>query len=82
MNVRYLVVLILLAIEIFLLGLIFQDRRIDTRLQHETDIRLTYTRYKELYPRSTLSYNQYKRLQTEKAYKKPVSSRKIKRMVR
>ena len=82
MNVRYLVVLLLLAVEIFLLGLVFQDRRRDLRLQHETDIRLTYKRYKELYPNSPLSYKQYKRLQTEKAYKKPVSSRKIKRMVR
>ena len=82
MNVRYLVVVALLAVEIFLLGLVFQGRRTDRRLQHETDIRLTYKRYKELYPSTTLSYKQYKKLQTERAYKKSISSRKIKRMVR
>jgi hypothetical protein len=50
--------------------------------QHETDLRLTYKRYKELYPNSVISYAEYKKLQTQKAYKKAVSSMKIKRMVR
>ena len=48
----------------------------------ETDLRLTYKRYRELYPNSTLTYSEYKKLQTRKAYKKAVSSMKIERMVR
>jgi hypothetical protein len=50
--------------------------------QHETDIRLTYKRYKELYPNATITYPEYKELQKNKAFKKSVSSRKLKRMVR
>lgn len=50
--------------------------------QHETDLRLTYKRYKELYPHSTISYPEYKKLQARSAYKRAVSSMEIKRMVR
>jgi len=49
---------------------------------HETDLRLTYKRYREIYPNSTISYREYKKLQTRSAYKKAVSSMKIERMVR
>ena len=48
----------------------------------ETDLRLTYKRYMELYPNSTLTYSEYKKLQARSAYKKAVSSMKIERMVR
>jgi len=50
--------------------------------QLETDLRLTYKRFKELYPHSEMTYQEYKRLQREKAFKRAVSSQKIKRMVR
>ena len=50
--------------------------------QMETDLRLTYKRFKELYPHSEITYQEYKRLQKEKAFKRAVSSQKIKRMVR
>ena len=50
--------------------------------QHETDIRLTYKRYKELYPNATITYQEYKELQKKRAFKKSVSSRNLKRMVR
>ena len=48
----------------------------------ETDLRLTYKRFKELYPHSEITYREYKKLQAEKAFKRAVSSQKIKRMVR
>ncbi len=48
----------------------------------ETDIRLTYKRFKELYPHSQITYQEYKKLQAEKAFKRAISSEKIKRMVR
>ena len=51
-------------------------------LQREVDLRLTYKRYMELYPSARMSYDDYKRLQVQKAYRKAVSSTKIKRMVR
>jgi len=49
---------------------------------YETDIRLTYKRFMELYPNSGIGYQEYKALQAKKAYKRAVSSKKIKRMVR
>ena len=48
----------------------------------ETDIRLTYKRFRELYPHSTIAYREYKELQARKAFKRAVSSQNIKRMVR
>ena len=56
-------------------------RRSDSGLL-ETDLRLTYKRFKELYPHSQMTYQEYKRLQAQKAYKRAVSSQKIRRMVR
>jgi len=51
-------------------------------LQKEVDLRLTYKRYMQLYPGTRMSYPEYKRLQMARAYRKAVSSTKIKRMVR
>ena len=51
-------------------------------LQRIVDLRLTYKRYMELYPGARMSYDDYKRLQKQNAYRKAVSSTKIKRMVR
>jgi len=51
-------------------------------LQREVDLRLTYKRYMEMYPGSRMTYAEYKRLQMHNAYRKAVSSTKIKRMVR
>lgn len=51
-------------------------------LQREVDLRLTYKRYMELYPSSRISYPEYKRMQAQRAYRKAVTSTKIKRMVR
>ena len=48
----------------------------------ETDLRLTYKRFKELYPFARITYAEYKQLQKEKAFKRAVSSQTIKRMVR
>ncbi len=53
------------------------------RVYHEdTDLRLTYKRYMELYPNSKITYEEYKKLQAERAYKRAVGSEKLKRMVR
>ena len=51
-------------------------------LQREVDLRLTYKRYMQLYPGTRMSYEDYKKLQMRSAYRKAVSSTKIKRMVR
>jgi len=50
--------------------------------QKDVNLRLTYKRYMQMYPGTGISYREYKRMQVERAYKKAVSSTKIKRMVR
>jgi hypothetical protein len=55
----------------------------EPKMQHyETDLRLTYKRFTEIYPNSKISYREYKALQAKKAYKRAVNPKKIKRMVR
>ena len=51
-------------------------------LQRDVDLRLTYKRYMQIYPNARMSYEDYKKLQMKSAYRKAVSSTKIKRMVR
>lgn len=51
-------------------------------LQKEVNLRLTYKRYMQMYPGVHMSYEEYKRMQAARAYRKAVSSNKIKRMVR
>lgn len=59
-----------------------QGTRGDFSESWETDIRLTYKRYKEIYPFSKITYREYKELQKKKAFRRAVSSQKIKRMIR
>jgi len=73
---------ILVAVTIVVLWWLLK-RRTEPKLRYyETDLRLTYKRFLELYPSSEMSYQEYKELQAKKAYRRAVSSRKIKRMVR
>ncbi len=54
-----------------------------TRLvrQHEGDIRLPYKRYKQLYPTSSMNYEDYKQMQMRDAYRRSINSKELKRMV-
>jgi hypothetical protein len=52
------------------------------REPRDIDLRITYKRFKELYPYSEITYREYKKLQMERAFKRAVSSEKNKRMVR
>jgi hypothetical protein len=50
--------------------------------QMELDLRLPYRRFKELYPESRWTYEEYKRMQTQTAFRRSFSSQDNKRMVR
>ena len=50
--------------------------------QMELDLRLPYRRFKQLYPSSNLTYEGYKKLQTQRAFRRSMSSQDNKRMVR
>ena len=77
-----LAILFSVFILIIVFALIGRATRRPKVRQRETDLRLTYKRFMELYPYSKISYPEYKRLQARQAYKKAVSSTKIKRLVR
>ncbi len=84
--------LVFLGLIVIILGLSWARRKFHPKLMRygrgefgeytETDLRLTYKRFKELYPYSKITYQEYKKLQAQKAFKRAVSSEKIKRMVR
>lgn len=84
MSIRnILFVLLITEITIIILLKVRKElKKVSRDRMRETDLRLTYKRYMEIYPTSTISYPEYKKLQTRSAYKKAVSSMKIERMVR
>ena len=50
--------------------------------QMELDLRLPYRRFRQLYPNSGLDYEDYKKLQMQRAFRRSLSSQGNKRMVR
>ena len=84
MEILYITSIIITAAAILVLWWLFKRRSESTvgRGYRETDLRLTYKRFLEIYPSSQMTYEAYKQLQAKKAYKKAVSSKKIKRMIR
>jgi hypothetical protein len=56
--------------------------RTSMKKQHEGDIRLPYKKYKQLYPNTTMSYEDYKQMQTRDSYRRAINSKELKRMVR
>lgn len=71
----------LITLGIWWIATFTYARRYDRKFV-ETDLRLTYKRFKELYPFSKITYPEYKKLQAQKAFRRSVGSEKIKRMVR
>jgi hypothetical protein len=49
--------------------------------QHEGDIRLPYKRYRQLYPNTHMSYEDYKDMQARDSYSHAINSKELKRMV-
>jgi hypothetical protein len=50
--------------------------------QMEFDMRQPYRRFKQLYPGTRWTYEEYKRLQMQRAFRRSMSSQENKRMVR
>ena len=49
--------------------------------QHEGDIRLPFKRYRELYPHTRMTYEEYKQMQSRDSFSHSISSKQLKRMV-
>jgi len=50
--------------------------------QLELDMRLPYRRFKQLYPETRWTYEEYKKMQSKSAFRRSFSSQENKRMVR
>ncbi|MCL2287622.1 MAG: hypothetical protein FWC33_00325, partial [Candidatus Bathyarchaeota archaeon] len=50
--------------------------------QMELDLRLPYRRFTRLYPNNNITYDEYKKMQTQAAFKRSLSSQQNRRMVR
>ena len=82
MNWSFIAALLAAAVVGLILYLRGANSPLHPHEQHELDIRLTYKRYMELYPHASITYQQYKDLQKRNAFRRSISSRKLKRMVR
>lgn len=82
LTILWLVLISILILIVIMVAVTWMGSPRVYRLQSDVDLRLTYKRYMQIYPSANMSYEEYKRLQVQRAYRKAVSSTKIKRMVR
>jgi hypothetical protein len=80
MNLVFYILLVVLVIIV--IGTHFASGVSRRRTQHEADIRLPYKKYRELYPHTTFTYEQYKLMQARDAFRTVIPSKKLIRMVR
>jgi hypothetical protein len=75
------VVVPVLAVEFAIIASAAKPRT-SLKKQHEGDIRLPYKKYKQLYPNTTMNYEDYKQMQTRDSFRRAINSKELKRMVR
>ena len=68
--------------ELALLASLAGARRTSHAMKFESDIRLPYKKFKELYPENPIAYRQYKEMQARQAFKASIPSKQLKRMIR
>jgi len=81
-NVASIVLAALFVMELALLASLAGAQRTSPAIQYESNIRLPYKKFKELYPENPMAYRPYKEMQTKQAFKTSIPSKKLKRMVR
>jgi hypothetical protein len=81
-NVASIVLASLFVMELALLASLAGAQRMNPALHYESNIRLPYKKFKELYPENPMAYRQYKEMQARQAFKTSIPSKKLKRMVR
>ena len=69
-------------ILVMIVGALYLGPKRTTIQHHESDIRLPYKKYKELYPKTDFIYDEYKKMQAREAFKTATPSKMLKRMVR
>ncbi|TRO53976.1 hypothetical protein E2P71_05230 [Candidatus Bathyarchaeota archaeon] len=82
MNVTMLVLTALLVIDLVILASQAGAQRMSHAVQYESNMRLPYKKFKELYPENPIAYRQYKEMQAKQAFKTSIPSKQLKRMVR
>jgi hypothetical protein len=71
----------IIAIEFAIIAGVAKPRT-SLKRQHDGDIRLPYKKYRQLYPSTTMSYEDYKQMQMRDSYRRAINSKELKRMVR
>lgn len=82
MNVTSIVLAALFIMALALLASLAAAQKMSPAIQYESNIRLPYKKFKELYPENPMAYRQYKEMQARQAFKTSIPSKKLKRMVR
>jgi hypothetical protein len=81
-NVTSIVLAALFIMALALLASLAAAQKMSPAIQYESNIRLPYKKFKELYPENPMAYRQYKEMQARQAFKTSIPSKKLKRMVR
>ncbi len=82
MSARLVALSIFMIIEIAIIGTIKGSNRLHPSITYESNIRLPYKKFREIYPDRAIQYRDYKEMQTRQAFKNSIPSKQIKRMVR
>ena len=82
MNVTSIALAALFIMALALLASLAAAQKMSPAIQYESNIRLPYKKFKELYPENPMAYRQYKEMQARQAFKTSIPSKKLKRMVR
>jgi hypothetical protein len=69
-------------IIVVMVGALYLGPKRSSVQHHESDIRLPYKKYRELYPKTDFTYDEYKKMQAKEAFKTAIPSKMLKRMVR
>ena len=70
------------VIELAIIGYMRGSEKLNPQITYQSNIRLPYKKFQEIYPDNRIMYPQYKAMQSREAFKVSIPSKKLKRMVR
>lgn len=76
------VLTVISVIELAVISYMMSSEKLNPEIVYQSNIRLPFKKFQEIYPESRIQYSQYKEMQSRQAFKVSIPSRKLKRMVR
>ncbi|MGW8180463.1 MAG: hypothetical protein ACWGQW_17140 [bacterium] len=76
------VLTVISVLELAVISYMMGSEKLNPEITYQSNIRLPYKKFQEIYPDNRIMYPQYKEMQTRQAFKVSIPSKKLKRMVR